>query len=563
MGQLKFRTQIILGFATILIFMVLAVLMTLQLILRDSYRLQESSILTANSRQVAINIDNRLDYYMSYLRILSSDKQLVHAMATQPFSKVREVLDATAAEYMNLNSARLNGIRIYRNGVYFQVDGLRNIRNIFAEFVPGNMTYRNNYLITGAYLNSRNEKVFSIFQKVYQTNSQREYFLEMCIYESELFGFFNEDDSGNHIAVFIGDQLLSFNDRKAFTRLLYRAQAEKRPGIHRGDISAMSKPISIQSSAKSGVDVVIETDATYLDRVYLVIVQRMALLIAGVAGLALVLVWQITRRLNLRMKNLSEKIQDISSWKLEHALSISGKDEFASLATELDETRKRILALIDQNIQTNELKRKAEIGALRAQINSHFLFNSLSSIKWLARLRYLDELSQAVDKLAVFLRYSLSFNENMVPLRSELEHLDAYIHLQKLRYGDELNVHVDIQEELLEAKTLKLLLQPFVENAIYHGRREDGTPLNVAIYSVVNEDTYDLVVEDDGNGMSPERIHRVLEEAPLEAGGYGLRNVISRLRACLLGKGELHIKSEPGVSTRIIVRQPLCAKEAE
>ncbi len=557
MGRFKFRTQLGLSFTLIIVFIILAMLLMLQLILRDGYRMQESSILMANSRQIAINIDNRLDYYRAYLRMLAKDKKLIHAMETQTFPMVRQTLDETAAEYMNLNVARLNGIRLYRNGIYSQVNGLGNIRDIVDAFVPGSDAYKNNFLITGTYLNSRNEKVFSIFQKVFQTNGERDYYLEMCIYETELYGFYNEDDSGNSIAVFAGDRLLSLSDRKLFSSLLYESQQEKRLGVRRDNFSAMTKPIEIPASGKSGIEVVIQTDTTYIDRAYRVIVQRMLWVIAGVSALAFIVVWQISQSLNRRMKTLSEKIKDISSWKLEQELLISGRDEFAMLGVELDETRNRILALIAQNNENNVLKREAEISALRAQINSHFLFNSLSSIKWLSRLRYLDQLCEAVDKLAIFLRYSLSFKEDLVPLQRELEHLEAYTHLQKLRYGEELNVHIDIQDELMEAKTLKLLLQPLVENAIYHGRKADGSPLNITLYSTMSEEYYDLVVEDDGNGMSEERIRAVMENAPLEEGGYGLRNVIGRLRICLVGKGELRIESEPGISTRIVIRQPL------
>jgi two-component system, sensor histidine kinase YesM len=557
MGRLKFRTQLGLGFTLVIVFIILAMLFMLQFILRDSYRTQESSILKANSRQIAINIGNRLDYYMSYLQILSKDKRLLVSMETEPFTQVRNTLDEIVAEYMNLNVARLNAIRLYRNGIYAQTNGLGNIKDIFAQFVPGSEVYRNNYLITGTYLNNRNEKVFSIFQKVFQKNSDRDYFLEMCIYETEIFGFFNGDNSGNSIAVFAGDRLLSINDRKLFTHLLYGAQQDDQHVVNRDSLTPMANAIQIPASAKSGIEVVLQTSTAYIDRAYTAIIQRMLLVLAGVCALAFVMVQQISRRLNRRMKTLSEKIKDISSWKLEHRLSISGKDEFATLGVELDETRTRILALIAQENESNALKREAEISALRSQINSHFLFNSLSSIKWLSRLHRWDQLSDAVDKLAIFLRYSLSFKENMVPLKLELEHLNAYTHLQKLRFGDEVTVHLDIQDELMEAKTLKLLLQPLVENAIYHGRKEDGSPLHITIYSTSGDGYYQLVVEDDGNGMTADCIRNLMEDTQPEQGGFGLRNVIWRLRMCLLGKGGLSIESEPGISTRIVIRQPL------
>ena len=555
LGRYKFRTQLYISFVAIIAFIILAMLGMLHLIQRDGYRLQASFVLQANSRQVANNIDNRLDYYLSYLRVLSNDRALVRAMETQSYAHVRDALETTAAEFMRINLARLRDIRIYRNGIYSQTDGLGDVRKIFAEFVPGSQVYRDNLYITGTYLNARNEKVFSVFQKVFQTNANREYFLEMCIYESELFGFFNEADRGNHVAIFAGDRLLSMNDRRALIELLYDAKQQKQLGLRREQLE-MLKPIPITANARNGVSVVIETDTAYLDRAYRVIVQRMAMVAGAVAGFAFFVVWVIGARLNRRMKLLSDKIAGISDWKLEREINIRGEDEFSLLASDLDETRRRILALVEQNNQTNRLKREAEVSALRAQINSHFLFNSLSSIKWLSKRNDHEQLTVAVDKLAVFLRYSLSLKEDLVPLRLELEHLDAYTYLQKLRYGDEVSVYTDIAEELLACKTLKLLLQPLVENAIYHGRREDGAPLNITIYSAVSGDRYDLIVEDDGNGMTEERIQSVLEDAPREQRGYGLRNVINRLRMCQQ-HATLTIRSDPGVCTRIIVSQPM------
>jgi two-component system sensor histidine kinase YesM len=476
-------------------------------------------------------------------------------MEALPFSQVEDVLSAASSAYINMNIARLRAIRAYRGGAHSRADGLGDISRILGEFTAGSQTYRDNYYITGAYLNARNEKVFSIFQKIYQTNPERAYLLEICIYETELYGFLNEDVSGNNIAVFSGGRLLSMNGRREFTALLHGAKAKKDTDIPRGSLNT-SKPIAITAETKSGIAVTIETDAAYLDRAYGIFMRRMALVAAAVGGLSFLLVWVISVRLNKRMRQLSSKIADISDWKLEREITIHGNDEFSLLARELDETRRRILALVEQSDNTNRLKREAEVSALRAQINSHFLFNSLSSIKWLSKRNDYNQLAAAVDNLALFLRYSLSLKEDLVPLKTELEHLHAYVYLQKLRYGDEINVHTDIAEELLGCMTLKLLLQPLVENAIYHGRREDGAPLNIAIYSAAHEGGYDLIVEDDGNGMTEERINFIFLGSPNEQRGYGLRNVLTRLRMCQ-SSAELQIKSDSGVCTRVIIRQPV------
>jgi two-component system sensor histidine kinase YesM len=117
---------------------------------------------------------------------------------------------------------------------------------------------------------------------------------------------------------------------------------------------------------------------------------------------------------------------------------------------------------------------------------------------------------------------------------------------------------MDIDAELLPMRTVKLILQPLVENAIYYGRRENGQPLNITIYSFYNEKVYSLVVEDDGNGILLERIKDIYEGSLVSShSGYGLRNVIERVKMCSNNKGEVIIESTPNEWTHIIINQPL------
>ena len=156
-----------------------------------------------------------------------------------------------------------------------------------------------------------------------------------------------------------------------------------------------------------------------------------------ILGLAVGLALAISRYFNARMALVRAKIAGIENNQVRQAIIIRGNDEFQSLAQEIDYTQQRIRGLLVEIEQTNDQKRRKEMQALRAQINSHFLFNALSTLKWLS---YNDSqkntLSQAIDHLAVFLRYSISLSENTVPLSQELDHLQAYIYFQKLKSGN-------------------------------------------------------------------------------------------------------------------------------
>jgi len=559
--HLNFRTQISISFAAIICFILASVFVMMHFILLDSYRKQESQALENHNRQVLNNLDNRLAYFQSYLQLLTRDKSLINAMETENYEQVTGTLKLATSEFMKLNIARVSAIRLFRSGIYGTADGLGDIHAVLVQLQDETALYPNSMLITGCYLNDRNEKVFSVFQKVYQTNENRVYFLEMCIYETEIFGFFNEEDMQNKVYVFSRGNLLSMNDRQKFSGLLYRGKGQGPFHIKKTDLELSGLPVQIVSQSQSGLEVLNVTSNAYLERGYWDMLFRMAPVFIAVLLIASSFAALFSGRLQRRMKGLQEKIKILANWNLTENLQTNSHDEFGVLADELDDTRKRILSLIEQNMTMNEQMRIAEMSALRAQINSHFLFNSLSSIKWLSKSGNAAELSETVDSLALFLRYSLSFKENQAPLENEVMHLKAYIRLQKLRYADEVNVQVDIDEDLFAYKTVKLILQPLVENAIYHGRRANAEPLNITIYSNTHDGCYDLIVEDDGKGMDPLQLRELQSDCTGGAGGslkgYGLRNVIQRVKMCLDESGSVVVESRQNYGASITISQPM------
>lgn len=556
----KFRTKIFVFFIIIIIFVLLAVMQLLYIVLKNSYRENAKSTLETQADQIAMNIDNKVSYYQTYMSMLLSDDNIIFAAENDDYKTLQQVLNNETAGFMYLNRCKVSKIQIYSRDI-FDVN-YNNIQPIFKLFDVGGIANRNNIYYTGTYLNDRNEKVFSLFMKLYQGNLKKEYLLEMDIYETELLGVYNKEDNNNLISVLNNGVLLSTSDRTDFVENMFHHK-QTYVGLPTNIIKYSSNYFQITSQCNTGWNVVINANNDSLDqsfkKLYAGLIPVVLVILAIAAGFATL----ISNQLNRRFSILHRKIDYISQWDLTEDLRMNGRDEFKVLSDALENTKQRIIGLITQVKDISEQKKNAEISALRAQINSHFLFNALSSIKWLSRNEDKRNVSEAVDKLALFLRYSLSLEENQVLLKNEVEQLSAYIYLQKQRYGSEININVDIDEELMDCKTVKLLLQPLVENAIYHGRKETGALLNITIYSYYDDKNYFLVVEDDGNGISAERIEDIMNGKTQESSNsIGLRNVIDRIKICSDGQGELTIESKVDSYTKITVRQSRNHKNA-
>lgn len=558
--RLKFKTQTLICFAVVICFVAVALFAVAQTILRESYRELENNALENYSLQLSINISDQLDSYLSYMQLLSSDTGLLNAMATSNLKGVERYLDRAVEDYLKNNMGRVSSIQVYQRNTFSNIFGLGSTSDVFSALAESPKQYPENIYITGTYLNARNEKVFSIFRKVYQQNMDREYCIEMCVYETEIFRFFNENVDDTDIYIFNDDALLSCNNRESLTELLFYRHSEKGEAVSKKELTLGQRDVVVDEIGNLGISIHLETDLAYLDRDYVALGLKVMPFIIMIFFLSFQLAAMISRQLNRRVKILQEKIQTISANEMGESIYLDGEDEFSMLAEQMEDMRQRILGLIDQNTKAQEQQRVAEMSALRAQINSHFLFNSLSTIKWLALEGKVGQQAKAVDSLAQFLRYSLEITGNQVALEEEIRQLRAYVYLQSLRYGDEINVQIDIDEALMKCQTVRLILQPLVENSIHHGRRDNGATLNITIYSDCDEKYYYLMVEDDGNGIGAKTLENLRQgRHDNSQSGYGLSNVIDRLHICLKDQSEdvIRIVSAEGSYTIVTIRQPL------
>lgn len=553
LGNCKYKTQLFVYFFMVIGIIVTGLGIVGYTVLAKSYKEQEKEMLTNQAKQIVINVDHCLDYYQSYMDLLLMDKNFMVQLKYSTFERVSEYLETTTEEFMWLNVGRISEINLYRQGIYDEKHGF--FRSKQQDNVDEQLT-ESEYAYTESYLNSRNEKVFSVFKKINLVKPERWYYIEFRIYETELYRFFNGDNSGNDIRICNGTSVMSMSDRREFLKQL---QYGKSNPSEKMEFKESGNKIPISAECENGWQVVINTNLDYLNRGLKNVLQRMAPVLLFTILVLLFCVTKISNQMNRKLEFIQSKIMAIGHNKYEVNENIlkENLNEFQVLESEINRTNVYINQLLTEIENRNQSMRQSEMVALRAQINSHFLFNALATLKWLTRstegVRILPE---AIEKLAVFLRYSISIQENVVPLHRELEQLEAYIYLQKLKCGDELNVILDVEEELQDCITVKLILQPLLENAISHGRKEDGSVINIAIYSYYDDEYYYLVVEDDGNGMTQERVEMVKAGTiGGTTGGYGLKNIMERIDICTGGKGDVIIESEIGKFTKIVVKQ--------
>ena len=561
LSRMKFKWQMLLCFFIVIFFISFSFLALLGSILRESYRVEENDALNTQGRQLLINIENRLDYFIAYLELLSMNREMRDCLNQQRYSELVNTIKDQTSEFMKINTGRVNAIRIHRKNVYAYIDGYGTVQDVFTRMRSSYQTKNNDVFITGTYLNSRNEKVFSVFYRVFMADTMREYMFEMCIYETEIFSYFNKNNN-NPTVIACNDQILSMNNRERFANLLLDNKGTNGVIEFQSVIDSESKDnvVSVDGEFES-MRIVIEGNDDYIRKAFVIVIGKMIPVILVVSSLALLFSILLAHWVSRKFATLLNQITGISEGNLSQVINSEGHDEFALVSSHLDQTRVRIVELINENNVTQENMRKAEMSALRAQINSHFLFNSLSSIKWLAKQNDIDRLNETVDNLAVFLRYSLAINENQVQLKDELKQLNAYASLQKLRYGDDVNLVIDISEELYDCLTVRMILQPLVENAIFHGRRLTGERLNISVYSeMISDEEYCMIVEDDGVGIAKETIDAIMRrDSSASRSGYGLCNVIERLSLCL-GKPYdevMKIESVPDQFTIIRIYQPV------
>ncbi|MCS7462804.1 sensor histidine kinase [Paenibacillus doosanensis] len=285
----------------------------------------------------------------------------------------------------------------------------------------------------------------------------------------------------------------------------------------------------------------------------------------SIAAVSYLLSHQITLPLNKLMRHMSRvELGDFS-----HRMEYAGRNEIGKLSRMYNHMLGSISRLIHEVYESKLAEKNAQLSALHAQINPHFLYNTLNIMKSISRLRGIEEVAEISESLAGLFQYSMKNLHQPVTLREEIEHIDNYFKIQQHRFGSRILLHCDIPPELLEASVLKLTVQPLVENAVNHGLRRVKAGGRITIRAAQAEGVLTLTVQDNGEGIADKEKAR-LEEALRKANplnhydevshGIGLLNIRQRIQLYYGKDYGLNIYSQPGEGTSVSLVVPLAVK---
>ena len=374
-----------------------------------------------------------------------------------------------------------------------------------------------------------------------------------------------ELSNGGYLYLIDGSGQLIYHPRQ---QLIYAGLLEEnnliaatyRDGTHQESFQGKSRQVTVKTVGYTGWKLVGVVPAESLAENS----QQMLLfglsLLLFVVFLMAYLNFRISAHISDPIRSLEHAIKELEAGCEDVEIEEKGCYEVQRLGHSIRSMVSTMRHLMEDIIEQEEQKRRSELEVLQSQINPHFLYNTLDSVIWMTEAGRHEEAIQMVTSLARLFRISLSRGKSVIPLSSELEHARYYMNIQQIRYKNKFSVQINALPGTEGLYTLKLVVQPILENAIYHGlssAEDDGL---ITVTARREEDDLVIEVADNGMGMRPEVADSLLDEdrpdVRTSGSGIGVRNVHRRIRLTFGERYGLSIHSEPDVGTRVEIRLP-------
>lgn len=318
-----------------------------------------------------------------------------------------------------------------------------------------------------------------------------------------------------------------------------------------GDACLFARRLSTTDYYLVGLKSLEEVHTTYLQSCSILFLSAGAALLVG-----MLLTFVVTGSVMRPVVQLSETMKNVKNGDLDITVHTREKGEVGELYDSFNYMIQMINQLIEENYVTRLNQKQSELNALQSQINTHFLYNTLDSINWLAKDYHVEQISQLVTSLSTLLRTSLNNGQPELTVEQELTHMRSYLNIQKVRFCGLFQVHEEVDESLLQDTVIKMLLQPLVENAILHAFNRSDAPAEGNLLLVrVFARAGDLVLEvannapDDALAQVQQRLR---QEAGAPARGYGIQSIRTRLEIAYAREAALEYRMEGGFLTASI-----------
>lgn len=285
--------------------------------------------------------------------------------------------------------------------------------------------------------------------------------------------------------------------------------------------------------------------------------NAMMVMTLSILGFALVVAMFISYALTKPLKRTVQLMKQVQRGKLDVRVNVKHNDEIGMLGSHFNRMLGRVQDLLQEVYETEKSKQKADMLALQNQINPHFIYNTLESIRMLAELNDDDRVAELTYLLGQLLRYSITRSDEISTVQRELEHVENYLQLLQIRFPDKISYRFIVPESFYQLPIIKLVFQPIVENAVFHGLEKQAGAGMISITAWNERDDVLFAVYDDGVGMSAERLaglNESLNDGKTDKFGIGLRNVNERIRLHYGESSSLDVTSMPGEGTTVTLR---------
>lgn len=518
---------------------------------------QEKSSIENYLTQAVSNMDNQLRIYNNLSDYIAFNQQISHVVSHEydsyydMYNQFSNVLDPMLASLKYFHSD-INQITIYtKNNVVKHNTTLAPITEIENEdwykIIKGNNdihwfvsqdekkvfcvrnipTLENNYEVGVLYVQVDYEKLFESFKQMNDSN----------------YGIFIMDELGDNIFNF--DQFEDLNKSRKMTF------DEFNKGIGKENIYTIVTAHSMNNNWT--VSLYKPQKLIYESTNFMITGNVIAIILLIVFSVIITSV--LSKVMVSGLEKLRANMEEVEKGNMEITVKSNNEDEVGALIRGFEKMIIQIKALIEDVYESRLIQKDYEMKALQAQINPHFLYNSLSLINWMALETDQEDISKITLSLSTFYRTALNKGKNILRVRDEIKNMRSYLDIQLMMHDHEFDVDVEIDECILDYNILNLILQPLIENAIDHGidLKTNGRG-GIKIIGKKQNDEIVLIVSDNGVGMSKEQAESILTNKSNE---YGVKNVNERIKLYYGEQYQLKIESEIGIGTKVKVTIPI------
>lgn len=431
-----------------------------------------------------------------------------------------------------------------------------------------NYNYTDN--ISGDEVQNQEKKLIGLVTPVYNGYNEQIGTIEACMYMEDMLPslYENIEDEGSYFYADNGgyymDEQNKMLDARTMSYLSGRIPGEEEEQVIYMEVNDQNLIVSYMPVKEiEGTLIRVKDISTNIQNLHDVRTIFLIVMVFFIIVMAL-FVDRITRHMLKQFYVILHSIREVKNGNLDVKIENCGKDEMGELGTQINEMMFNIKELMEDNLKREILVKNSEIKALQNQINAHFIYNVLESIKMMAEINEEYEISDSITSLGKLLRYSMKWVSGNVIVEEELEYIKNYMALINLRFDYEIYLSLNIPDLILKQEIPKMSLQPIIENAIYHGIEQMAEDTNIYIKGFLEEQDCIIEITDMGKGMSEEDVENLYKKIAGEidsqggsGNGIGLKNVQDRMHIAFGEKYGIEIASKLGCYTKIIVRIPI------